>query len=73
MKLITISYSAYIHYILIDLYIPKDQFTATPNRNDMNTTVVFQLSAPGQTGKQVTVVKGEKWGISPILNLLLDN
>ena len=49
------------------------QIAATPDKNDMNATAVFQLSAPGQTGKQVTAVKGQTGGISSILNLLLES
>jgi hypothetical protein len=46
---------------------------ATPDKNDMNATAVFQLSAPGQTGKQVTAVKGVTGWSSAVLNLLLDD
>jgi cellulose 1,4-beta-cellobiosidase len=48
------------------------QIAATPNKNYMNVTAVFELSAPGQTGKQITAVKGKKGRISSILNVLLD-
>ena len=49
------------------------QIAATPDKNDMNATAVFDLSAPGQTGKQVTAIKGQTGGISPILYLLLES
>jgi hypothetical protein len=48
------------------------QIAATPDKNDMNATAVFDLSGPGLTGKQVTAVKGQTGGISPILSLLLE-
>jgi hypothetical protein len=50
------------------------QFAATPDKNDMKASAVFELTAPGQTGKQVTVVKGYA-GVNngSILNLLLSN
>ena len=35
------------------------QIAATPDKNDMNATAVFDLSGPGLTGKQVTAVKGQ--------------
>ncbi|MHB8069256.1 MAG: BACON domain-containing protein [Desulfobaccales bacterium] len=49
------------------------QIAATPDKNDMNATAAFELSAPGQTGKQVTAVKGQAgMKIGSILQLLLD-
>jgi outer membrane protein assembly factor BamB len=48
------------------------QIAATPDNNDMNATAVFDLSGPGLTGKQVTAIKGQAGGITPILNLLLE-
>lgn len=48
------------------------RIAATQDTNDMNATAVFDLSAPGQTGKQVTAIKGQTGGISPILLLLLE-
>jgi sugar lactone lactonase YvrE len=49
------------------------QFAATPGKNDMKASAVFELTAPGQTGKQVTAVKGQTSNIGFILNLLLNN
>ena len=49
------------------------QIAATPDKTDMNATAVFELSAPAQTGKQVTAIKGQTGGISPILYLLLES
>jgi len=47
---------------------------ATPGKNDVNASAVFQLSASGETGKQVTAVKGETGiNIGSIFILLLDN
>jgi N-acetylneuraminic acid mutarotase len=48
------------------------QIAATADRNDMNATAVFELSAPGLTGKQITAIKGDLGNIVPILELLLD-
>jgi hypothetical protein len=44
---------------------------ATPDRNDMNATAVFDLSAPGQIGEQVIAIKTETGGFSPILIIAL--
>ena len=50
------------------------QIAATPDKNDMNATAVFDLSGPGLTGKQVTAVKGKTGiDIGSIVILLLDN
>ena len=50
------------------------QIAATPDKNDMNATAVFDLSGPGLTGKQVTAVKGQTGiNIGAFLILLLDN
>jgi hypothetical protein len=48
------------------------QIAATADKSDMNATAVFELSAPGLTGKQITAVKAEIGNITPIYQLLLD-
>jgi hypothetical protein len=48
------------------------QIAATPDLNDMNAAAVFELSAPGLTGTEITAVKAELGNIAPILELLLD-